>query len=326
MSAACDRRMATVRSMKYQKGMHEVANGVWAYLQPDGGWGWSNAGLITDGNQSLLVDTLFDLKLTAEMLAAMRSTTAAAKNIGTLVNTHANGDHWFGNSLVDGAEIIASARAAAEMLELPPDRIAQMMKAAPDMGETGAFLTRIFGSFDFEGIEAALPNRTFIGGLDLAVGGRRVSLVEVGPAHTAGDVVVYLPDEGVVFTGDILFHGGHPIVWAGPVSNWIAACDRILALNPVTVVPGHGPLGGVAPLADLKGYFEYLTLESRRRFDAGMSAADAARDIDLGPYSGWSEDERVVVNVGCLYRDFGAETAGDVGNLMDQMAAWAGER
>ena len=94
-----DWRMATVRSMKYQKGMHEVANGVWAYLQPDGGWGWSNAGLITDGNQSLLVDTLFDLKLTAEMLAAMRSTTAAAKNIGTLVNTHANGDHWFGNSL-----------------------------------------------------------------------------------------------------------------------------------------------------------------------------------------------------------------------------------
>ena len=127
------------------------------------------------------------------------------------------------------------------MLELPPDRIAQMMKAAPDMGETGAFLTRIFGSFDFEGIEAALPNRTFIGGLDLAVGGRRVSLVEVGPAHTAGDVVVYLPDEGVVFTGDILFHGGHPIVWAGPVSNWIAACDRILALNPVTVVPAMDP-------------------------------------------------------------------------------------
>jgi cyclase len=312
--------------MKYQKGMHEVADGVWAYLQPDGGWGWSNAGLITDADRSLLVDTLFDLKLTAEMLATMRRTTSAAKNIQTLVNTHANGDHWYGNSLVEGAEIVASASAAAEMLELPPARFAQMMKAASGMGETGAFLARVFGPFDFEGIDAAPPNRTFTGGLDLAVGDRRVSLVEVGPAHTAGDVVVHLPGEGVVFTGDILFHGGHPIVWAGPVSNWIAACDRILALEPTVVVPGHGPLAGPAAVADLKGYFEYLTVETRRRFDGGMSATDAARDIDLGPYSEWSEDERVVVNVGCLYRDFGAEMPGEAGNLMEYMAAWARQR
>ncbi len=312
--------------MKYQKGMHEVAEGIWAYLQPDGGWGWSNAGLVSHGDQSLLVDTLFDLKLTAEMLAAMRRTTAAANSIDTLVNTHANGDHWFGNSLVSGAEIIASARAAAEMLELPPARVAQMMRSAPDMGDTGAFMARIFGAFDFEDIEPALPDRTFTGALDLAVGDQRVSLVEVGPAHTAGDVVVHLPGAGVVFTGDILFHGGHPIVWAGPVSNWIAACDRILALEPVVVVPGHGPLSDTGPLTDLKGYFEYLTVEARQRFDAGMSAVDAARDIDLGPYSGWSEDERIVVNVGSLYREFGAQTPSDDGSPMEQMAAWAKER
>jgi cyclase len=312
--------------MKYEKGMHEVAEGVWAYLQPDGGWGWSNAGLITDDDRSLLVDTLFDLKLTGEMLDVMRRTTPAANRIDALVNTHANGDHWFGNSLVEGAEIVASASAAAEMLELPPGRFAQLMKAAPDMGKTGAFLARVFGPFDFDGIEAAFPTRTFTGELDLAVGERRLRLIEVGPAHTAGDVVVHLPDEGVVFTGDILFHGGHPIVWAGPVSNWIAACDRILALKPVVVVPGHGPLAGPAAVADLKGYFEHLTVEARQRFDAGMSAADAAHDIDLGPYSGWSEVERVVVNVGCLYREFGADLADDAGSVMEHMAAWEAGR
>jgi glyoxylase-like metal-dependent hydrolase (beta-lactamase superfamily II) len=312
--------------MHYQKGMHEVAEGVWAYLQPDGGWGWSNAGLIADGDRSLLVDTLFDLKLTAEMLATMRRTSPAAKTIDTLVNTHANGDHWFGNSLVGGAEIVASASAAAEMLELPPAHFAQMMKAAPDMGNTGAFMLRVFGSFDFDDIDVALPNRTFTGRLDLTVGDRRVCLIEVGPAHTAGDVVVHLRDEGVVFTGDILFHGGHPIVWAGPVSNWIAACDQVLALHPTTVVPGHGPLAPAAALAELRGYFEYLTLETRRRFDAGMSAAEAARDIDLGTYAGWSEDERMVVNVGCLYREFGGITPTGAGNPMEDMAAWAAER
>src|SRR5580704_19587713 len=84
------------RAMAYEKGLHEVSDGVWAYLQPDGGWGWSNAGLVTGGGASLLVDTLFDSKLTSEMLDAMRRTTAAAQRIGTLVNTHANGDHCFG--------------------------------------------------------------------------------------------------------------------------------------------------------------------------------------------------------------------------------------
>ena len=77
-------------------------------------------------------------------------------------------------------------------------------------------------------------------------------------------------------------------------------------------------------LSELKGYFDYLTLESRQRFDAGMSAVEAARDIDLGPYSGWSEDERVIVNVGCVQGVRGS-TPSDEGTPMDQMAAW-GER
>ena len=95
--------------MTYTKGLHEVGDRLWAYLQPDGGWGWSNAGLVVDGETSLLVDTLFDLPLTADMLAAMRAATPAASTIGTVVNTHANGDHCYGNQLVAGAEIVASS-------------------------------------------------------------------------------------------------------------------------------------------------------------------------------------------------------------------------
>ena len=98
---------------KFTKGLHDIGNGSYAYLQPDGGWGWSNAGLITDGDEALLVDTLFDLKLTREMLDAMRDATPQANDIGTLINTHSNGDHTFGNQLVEGAEIIASAACAA---------------------------------------------------------------------------------------------------------------------------------------------------------------------------------------------------------------------
>jgi glyoxylase-like metal-dependent hydrolase (beta-lactamase superfamily II) len=306
----------------YTKGLHQVADGVWAYLQPDGGWGWSNAGLVTDGDASLLVDTLFDLRLTAEMLEAMRRVTPAAEQMDTVVNTHANGDHCHGNMLVSEAEIVASRAAATEMAALPPSRLADLMRLAPDLGEAGAFLLRVFGPFDFEGIDLVLPTRTFDGELELLVGDRRVRLMEVGPAHTEGDVVVHLPDEGVVFTGDILFHGGHPIVWAGPVANWIAACDRITALGANNVVPGHGPLATLAAVTDLKGYLEYLSTEARARFDAGMAVDEAAKDIDLGPYAGWGEAERVPVNVRALYRDFGAEVPADAASLFAAMAAW----
>ncbi len=310
--------------MAYTRGLHEVADGVWAYLQPDGGWGWSNAGLVAGGGGALLVDTLFDLRLTAEMLDEMRRRTPSAERIDTVVNTHANGDHCYGNALLGGSEIISTARCAEEMLQLPPSSMAAMMRSADSLGPAGRFLGRIFAPFSFEDVPLVVPTRTFQGQLDLRVGERRVALLEVGPAHTAGDAVVHLPDEGVVFTGDILFHGGHPIVWSGPVANWLAACDRVLALHPTVVVPGHGPLATPAALEDLKGYFELLTREAKVRFDGGMTPLDAARDIDLGPYAGWSEAERVVANVHALYRDFGGQAPADALTLMGEMAVLAG--
>jgi cyclase len=309
--------------MRYSKGLHEVADGVWAYLQPDGGWGWSNAGLVTGDGTSVLVDTLFDLRLTAEMLEQMRRATPAADRIVTVVNTHANGDHCYGNALLSGSEIISSARCAEEMLQLPPATMAAMMQSAASLGEAGEFLARIFSPFRFENVPLTLPTRTFDGRLDLQIGERRVALLEVGPAHTGGDTVVHLPDDGVVFTGDILFHGGHPIVWSGPVTNWIAACDRILGLRPTVVVPGHGPVATPTALVELKEYFEFLTREARIRFDGGMTPMGAARDIDLGPYSGWSEAERVVANIHALYREFGDGVPADALTLMGEMAALA---
>ncbi|MCA9298521.1 MAG: MBL fold metallo-hydrolase, partial [Phycisphaerales bacterium] len=169
-----------------------------------------------DGEQSLLVDTLFDEKLTGEMLRAMKDATGiGGSEITTLVNTHANGDHTYGNGLVTKAEIIASKASAEEMDEVPPEMLAGMLKAAPGMGELGEFVLQCFGPFDFDGVRMRMPTRTFSGELGLRVGGRDVHLMEVGPAHTAGDVLAWVPSDKVIYTGDILFIGGTPIIWAG---------------------------------------------------------------------------------------------------------------
>ena len=284
--------------MTYSKGLHELGDGCFAYLQPDGGWGWSNAGLVVGDGASLLVDTLFDLKLTAEMLQSMSRVVGAAP-IGTLVNTHANGDHCYGNQLVHGAEIIASERAAHEMTEVPPSMLAALNKAP---GEVGELFRGFFGEFDFEGIEYTLPTRTFEGRLDIEVGGRVIELIEVGPAHTAGDVIAYVPDAKTVYTGDILFIGGTPIVWAGPLTNWINACDLMLGMDIETVVPGHGPLTDKRGITRVRDYLSYVQTEATDRFHAGLDAWDAARDISLNGFEGWGEFGRISVNVDTVYR------------------------
>ena len=312
-----------VLRVTYRRGLHEVGTGTWAWLQPDGGWGWSNAGLVVDGEASLLVDTLFDLRLTAEMLEAMRRTTPAADNMDVVVNTHANGDHCYGNQLVRDAEIISSRATAAEFGDAPPSRLAAMVAAAPQMGSAGAFVEAIFGPFAFEGIEVVHPTRTFDGQLDLRVGDRAVSVIELGPAHTAGDVVVWIPDERIVFTGDLIFHGGHPIVWSGPVANWVAACDRLVALDPAVVVPGHGPLGTTGCIADQARYLQWLLDEGADRLKAGMTPMEAARDLAGGPFAGWGEGERLVVNLAAVARDLGIANAVDSASLFAQMAALA---
>jgi cyclase len=289
--------------MVYERGLQELGEGCVAWLQPDGSWGWSNAGLLVGDGQSLLVDTLFDLRLTAEMLEGLAPLTATAP-IATLVNTHANGDHCYGNQLVGGAEIVASAAAAEEMAEVPPSMLASLNKAP---GEIGELFRSFFGDFDFDGIELTLPTRTFRGRLELEVGGKPVELVEVGPAHTRGDVLVHSPSDRVVFTGDILFIGGTPIVWAGPLANWIAACDLLLGLDVDHVVPGHGPVTDKAGVAEVRDYLTFVEREATARHDAGMDPWEAARDIALGEYRGWLDFGRLAVNVEAVYRGLEAE-------------------
>jgi glyoxylase-like metal-dependent hydrolase (beta-lactamase superfamily II) len=295
--------------MSYTLGLHELGNGCHAYLQPDGGWGWSNAGLIVGDGASLLVDTLFDLKITQRMLDTMAPLTDVAP-ISTVVNTHANGDHCYGNQLVKNSEIISSAATAHEMAEVPPAMLAALNKAP---GEVGELFRHFFGEFDFDGIEPVLPTKTFSGRHHFSVGGQEVELIEVGPAHTAGDTLVFVPGARTVYTGDILFIGGTPIVWAGPLDNWIAACDLICASDVEHIVPGHGPLTDKAGVTAIRDYLAYVQSEATERFNGGMDAWDAARDISLNGFKNWGEFGRMAVNVDTVYRSLdGAHKSPDV--------------
>ncbi len=284
----------------YDKGLHDLGDGCHAWLLPDGSWGWSNTGLVTGSGTSLLVDTHFDLELTREMLDGIRPVTDGHP-LTTLVNTHSDGDHVFGNELVAarGVEIIASAAAAELMTQ---DQVEMLVAVKKLPGVTGDFARHIFGPFEFAGITATGPDRTFSGEESLDVGGREVRLIQVGPAHTPGDTLVHVPDARLLYAGDILFVGGTPIAWAGPIDRWIAALDRILDMDVVTILPGHGPISGKDEVSAMREYLVFVEREARKRFEDGLSVDDAISSIDLGPYAELPEHGRLAQNVMNVYQ------------------------
>ncbi|MGV0642529.1 fumarylacetoacetate hydrolase family protein [Mycolicibacterium sp. XJ2546] len=292
----------------FTRGLHGLGDGVWAWTLPDGGYGWSNAGLITGDGESLLVDTLFDLALTQEMLDGMRSITRGAP-ITHAVITHANGDHTHGNQLLDSTvRVIAAADTASEIDEgMAPEMLA-LVQSADLGGIANAYARERFKYFDFSGIKLRNADQTFERELAIDLGGRRVDVLNLGPAHTNADSIVFVPDAGVLFAGDLLFIGCTPIVWSGPIANWISACETMIALEPTIVVPGHGPITDVDGIRGVRDYLNYVVEYSDAAHAAGQSVYEAADRIDLGEYADWLDAERVLVNIYQRYRELDPQT------------------
>jgi 2-keto-4-pentenoate hydratase/2-oxohepta-3-ene-1,7-dioic acid hydratase in catechol pathway/glyoxylase-like metal-dependent hydrolase (beta-lactamase superfamily II) len=311
----------------YTRGLHEVADRVWAWTLPDGGYGWSNAGLIAGDGASLLVDTLFDLALTREMLAAMRPMTDRAPITDALI-THSNGDHTHGNQLLDASVRILAAQGTADEIAhgMAPEMLAMAQTA--NLGPVATpYVRDRFGHFDFSGIKLRNADQTFDRDLTVEVGGRRIELLNLGPAHTAADSVVHVPDAGVLFGGDLLFIGCTPIVWAGPIANWVAACDTMIALDAPTVVPGHGPVTDPDGIRAVRGYLAHVADQAEAAHRKGLSWAEAADTIDLGEYATWLDAERVVVNVYQHYRELDPATPQlEVMALLVMQAEWLAKR
>jgi glyoxylase-like metal-dependent hydrolase (beta-lactamase superfamily II) len=282
--------------------LREIADDVYACLTPDKGLGWANSGFVNRGG-GLVVDTFWDLAHTRALIELYRRVTTQPTR--RVVNTHHNGDHCWGNQLFTDAEIIGHRRCAEAFgKDSSPAGLQMLKRAAGSPDPAIAAFASALRDWDFGGIELTPPTTLFDDRLDLELDGLAIELRYVGPAHTVGDVIVHLPQQRVVFTGDVLFRLCTPIGWEGTFARWMAALDAVVALAPDAVVPGHGPLCGVEGPREMRAYLEYVLAESRAHFDAGRSELEAAKRIDLGPYAAWTEPERLLFNVERAYREF----------------------
>jgi cyclase len=282
----------------------ELAPSVYACLQEDKGLGTSNSGLVTRGG-GLVVDTFWDLPHTRELIATYaRVWDGPARRV---VNTHRNGDHCWGNQLFHDAEVIGH-RLCAEQFALESPLVMQAVRNATGSSNPAtAALAAQLADWDFSGIELRPPTTLVDERLELQQGGIPVHLIWVGPAHTAGDLLVHLPRERVVFTGDVLFRLCTPVGWEGTQAQWVRALDAVVALDPAVVVPGHGPLCGLEGPREMKAYLEYVYGEAARAFADGLTALEAAKRIDPGPYARWTEPERMLFTVERAYRELRGE-------------------
>jgi len=281
---------------KWETEMKKIAPGVYAYIQAVGGWCISNAGLIVGEDYAIVVDSLTSVPLTQNFIKEIEKVTD--KPVRYLINTHDHGDHIWANHLFKDASIVSSIECREEIAK---------QDEYPDMSNFQKLLPHI----DFKGVKNTIPDITFDSELCLYQKNREVHLIHKGVGHTTGDTIVYLPKEGVMFAGDILFIYGTPLCLTGSILGWIKYLDMMLGMDAKIFVPGHGPVCGKEAVIDVREYLSIIYNEGRKRFDKGMTAAQAAKDIALGRFQDWSNWRRVAANVDRLFREFRGERPAD---------------
>jgi len=302
----------------YREGLYRVGPSAYAWLVPNGSWGETNLGLVVCGKKSVLIDTCWDLKFTREALDAAADLLRDAP-IEFVINTHADGDHCWGNQLFADKPILGTDACVRQFHQHAPRELIALGSAGKHLARLhvaglstfGHYLHHMFAPYDFRGLKLTPPNQPFSGQRSLQVDGVELVLLEVGPGHTAGDCLVYVPDQGVVYAADVLFVGVTPVAWSGPIENIISALKRVLALEPRVIVAGHGQLASPADVQHVIDYWEFAQHELWARRQRGMQAHEAARDVVRSSrfadsvFARWDSPERMVTSAYTLYRDWG---------------------
>ncbi|GAA2722910.1 MULTISPECIES: MBL fold metallo-hydrolase [Streptomyces] len=281
-----------------------LAPGVTAYVQPDGGWCLNNAGFVTDGGRTLLIDTAATERRALLLRDAVLASGAPLPSM--VVNTHHHGDHTYGNCVfTPAATVVGHAACRSETLA------------------AGLQLHVAWPQIDYGHVEVTAPDVTYTGTMTVHLGGTEVHLIHPGPAHTIGDTIVHLPQHGVVFTGDLVFNGGTPFAMMGSISGWLRALDVLRGLDARVVVPGHGRVTDPSAYDTVEAYLRRVQELARTAHAAGRTPLEAAREADLGEFAALQESERLVANIHRAYAELDGLPPGsplDVPTVFGDMA------
>lgn len=290
--------------------VEEVSPGIYAYIQMDGSWFLNNAGAIVGSRSATVIDTTGTEKRARAFHAAVRQVTPHP--VSALINTHSHGDHTHGNFMFAPASaIIASERCRREVIA------------------GGHASYALFPMIDFGDCPITPPTVTFDDRLSVYVDDLKVELIYVGPAHTTSDIVAWIPERKLLFSGDVIFNGGTPFALGGSVAGWLTALDRIEALGAETIVPGHGEICGPEVIGEVRSYLLWVQQSARSGFEKGTPPLELAGALDLGNFAEWHDKERLVPNLHRVYSELRDEPLGvplDYRQLFAEMLIYNGNQ
>lgn len=289
--------------------VEQVSSGVYAYIQPDGSWFLNNTGFLVGRKGIVSIDTTSTERRTRAYLEAIGRITNQPVRI--LINTHHHGDHTHGNCLLPLATIVGHPLCRDEILR----------SSFPPPGG-------IWSAVDWGDLQLEPPFVTFEDRLTVWVDNLRVELHAVPtPAHTTNDVVVWIPERSVLFTGDLLFVGGTPFVPMGSVIGSLRALEWLRDFGAQTLVPGHGPVSRPAAIDDIEAYLRFVQDAARTGKAAGLMPLELARQTDLGAFADWADKERIVGNLHRAYAELDGAAPGaplDTRTALMDMVAYNG--
>ncbi len=285
-----------------------LGGNVHAYLQPDGGWGLNNAGILVGPDSVTLIDTAMTIPRTQRLRDAAAAA-GAGRPVRTIVNTHHHPDHTFGNALFGAATIVAHEHCRIR---------------AADVGLTPT----LDPALECGPVELRLPDVTFTSEMQLFLGDEPIELLHFGAAHTLEDVVVWFPERKLLFTGDLVFSGATPLVKDGTIRRYFATLDALRSLGAETIVCGHGPITDASCFDPLERYLHFVEDVARDGFAAGKTPLQAARATDLGEFATFAHPERIVANLHRAYSELRGEPDGapiaPVSQLFREMGEFQG--
>jgi cyclase len=264
------------------QGLTKLADNVYSYVDvknasPANSFA-ANAGIVIGRDSILVVDTLISAKEARRFIADIGK--VSDMPIKYVVDTHYHLDHAFGNC--------EFASLGAAIISQENDR-----KNLGVKGEAALKNAKVYGlsDEDLAGTVITLPTITFSERMTIDLGGETAELIFVGPSHSEGSALVWLPRRKILFTGDILFTDFHPFMGDGDVAGWVKCLDFILSLDAETIIPGHGPLSAKKDIAEMKAYIQLFDRKARelaaKTNDVDFIAAELKKLLPVKSQGEW---------------------------------------
>ncbi|NNF33198.1 MAG: MBL fold metallo-hydrolase [Saprospiraceae bacterium] len=297
----------------------ELTDGVYACIHKPGGKAICNVGIIDNGNETIIFDSFLSPEAAEEIPKIVSHYNLSP--IRYVINSHYHNDHIRGNQIFDeDVKIISTTRTAELIAEKEPLEIADEKEYGPERYTYYDSLDQEYSgnkdAVEYQKImmwksyyeilstshkeittripEMLITEEHFLNGPD-----RKVRLLPRGKGHTDSDLVLFLPEDGILFTGDLVFNQCHPYLAHGSLHEWKEWLNYLLGLKPASVIPGHGNIGDTATIMNMKTYIEAIeNIAHQINFKEEIST-----DLIPGAFKDWWFDRFFPVNLGFAFEN-----------------------